>query len=1065
MRLLGGFALEFNDVPVNITSQRMQALLAYLALHRVDPQPRQRLAFLLWPDSSESQAHTNLRTLLHRLHTTLEDADQLITVDSQAISWQSTAALSLDVDEFERAIDEANTAEPSDSEDAICMALERAVACYPGDLLPDCYDEWVLLERERLHQTLFTALERLVMILEQRRRYSEALSYARRLVSLDSLNEVAALTLMRLYTLNGDRASALRVYHATASTLQTELGGRPGAALSEAYEQLLAAEAVSPISPLSEKAAAPLIARDREWKRMQAIWHIAVSGQPRLLILSGEAGIGKTRLAEDFLTWAGRQGIITAAARCYAAEGDLAYAPVTALLRSEVLRPGILRLSSEWFAEIGRIMPELMQTRPDVQQRGTVAERWQRQRLFEALAHAVLAVKRPLLLLFDDLQWCDRDTLEWLHFLLRYDPTARLLVVGTVRVEEVAADHALIHLLEAVRREGRSAEIELSLLSQDATTELAQHLEGRALTAEQVENLYRETEGNPLFVVEMLRSELKFTRGDEQKKLDASADSGESPLGLPPRVQAVVTHRLSLLSPAARTILDVAAVIGRSFTFGVLSKAADLDEDAVVRGIDELWQRRIVREQGADAYDFTHGKLRAVAYAGLSLARRRVLHRRVADALEREYVSALDTVSGQIAIHYEQARRVEQAVAYYWRAAAYARHLYANDAAIAHYRHALTLLGDQAQPGTTELYEQLGDVLHFVGHYPDAREAWQQALDAIPERERVKRAHLQRKLGNAWRDQYQYEDAQRAYDDAEATLGSVQEEDEDAVWFCWGQIQLERINVLYWRGQVHQMLTLIDQLRALFEQRSSIMQRARLHQISAIALLRATRYSYSPEAVEHNRVFIRLLAEAGEVGMVPAAHFQLGFSMLWALDDLSEAEQEITTALTLAIQSGDISLEGRCLTYLTFIARMQGRMAETRDYAERSLRVATTGNMHDYIGAAHGSLAWLEWCAGDLVAARKQGELALEAWNRLPAPYMFEWIGRLPLLAIALAENDLTDALGHARVLLDEVQKRLPSPVESALFAALRAADGENREECLGLLQQSIESAQQHHFL
>ncbi|MEO8392977.1 MAG: AAA family ATPase [Chloroflexota bacterium] len=1067
MRLLSGFMLEYQSAAVPITSQRLQALLAYLVLHRGEAQPRQRLAFLLWPDSSESQAHTNLRTLLHRLHAVFPQSEHLIQVDNQAVTWVSDTTLDLDVYDFEQAILQAGVVEQANTDSAVFTALEQAVGAYSGDLLPDCYDEWLLTERERLRHLLFTALEQLIVLLEQRRAYAAAIPHARRLVSLDALNEAACLILMRLHTLKDDRASALRVYHSCVSTLRAELGTEPGTALHAAYERLLAAEALPSIEPVSEgmSASAPLVGRDREWKRMQAIWQVASSGQPRLLILWGEAGIGKTRLAEDLLSWANRQGILTAVARCYAAEGDLAYAPVTALLRSEALRPRLARLNAEWLSEIARLEPDLLTSRPDLRRPGPLNEKWQRQRLFEALARVVLTADQPVILLMDDLQWCDRDTLEWLHFLLRYEVRARLLIVGTVRIEEVTTDNQpLLLLLQALRRENRATEISLNPLSREETSELAGHVAGRALSRERSDTLYRETEGNPLFVVEMLRSKLRLSPAAVESLESAPGSSSAEALGLPPSIRAVVAQRLSQLSPEGRALLEVAAVIGRSFTFGVVAQAVDLDEEAVVRGLDELWQRRVVREQGSDAYDFTHGKLRAVAYAELSAARQRVLHRHVAQALEGEYAATIDAVSGQIALHYQQAGLNRQAVAYHRRAADYARHLYANDVAIIHLQDALALVGD-SQPESADLCDRLGAMLHFVGRYEEARAAWGRALAVTPESDRVARADLYRKLGNAWRDQYHFPEAEAAYDAAEAMLGRLNADDSEAAWFCWGQIKLERVNVLYWRGEVRAMLTLIDQLRLQFEQSGSIIQQARLHQMSGVALLRANRYAPIAQAVEHARAYLRMIGEAGDVEALPAAHFQVGFGLLWAADDFAAAEPEIQTALALALQSGDVSLEARCLTYLTVIVRKRGAAEQVRDYAERSLRVAEAAQMYEYVGAAEGNLAWLDWRKGEIAGARAHGQAALAAWSHVPAPYMMEWLGRWPLIAVALADDDLAQARAQARSLLAEHQMRMPDAIESALEVGLRAAEADDPDASRASLRQAAEFAQQMGYL
>src|SRR2546421_8351981 len=160
MRLLGDFSLSVNTGAMAIASGGIQALLAYLALNRSVPQPRQRIAALLWPDSSQMQAQTNLRTLLHRLQTVLPNLDQLLEIDSQKIAWHPETRLTLDVAAFEEAI-RLDSLYPGD-DIAVSKRLEQAVMQYRGDLLPECYDEWVLTERERLNALLFRALERLL---------------------------------------------------------------------------------------------------------------------------------------------------------------------------------------------------------------------------------------------------------------------------------------------------------------------------------------------------------------------------------------------------------------------------------------------------------------------------------------------------------------------------------------------------------------------------------------------------------------------------------------------------------------------------------------------------------------------------------------------------------------------------------------------------------------------------------------------------------------------------------------------------------------------------------------
>src|SRR5262249_21370413 len=146
-------------------------------------------------------------------------------------------------------------------------------------------------------------------------------------------------------------------------------------------------------------------------------------------LISGEAGIGKSRLAEELVRWGRQQDFTVASTRSYAAEGQLSLAPVTDWLRSEVVRPRLASVGRLWLSEVSRVVPELRADHPNLPAYEPISEFGQRQRFFEALARSVLAAPPPLLLFIDDLQWCDQETIEWLHFLLRFDPRARMLIV------------------------------------------------------------------------------------------------------------------------------------------------------------------------------------------------------------------------------------------------------------------------------------------------------------------------------------------------------------------------------------------------------------------------------------------------------------------------------------------------------------------------------------------------------------------------------------------------------------------------------------------------------------
>jgi len=249
IQLLGGFRLTCGATPVTaLDSPRLQALLAYLVLHCTMPLARQHLAFRLWPDTTETQARANLRTLLHRLRQALPDADDYLHIAAQTVQWHPDALCTLDVADFERACAQAGETEQGGDQAAARAALAAALALYRGDLLPGWYDDWVLLERERLCQGLLAALERLILLLERAGDYPAAIGYAQRLLRHEPLHEGAYLHLLRLHARRGDRASAVRVYHTCATLLQRELGVAPSPATREVYERLLRMDA-SPAPP------------------------------------------------------------------------------------------------------------------------------------------------------------------------------------------------------------------------------------------------------------------------------------------------------------------------------------------------------------------------------------------------------------------------------------------------------------------------------------------------------------------------------------------------------------------------------------------------------------------------------------------------------------------------------------------------------------------------------------------------------------------------------------------------------------------------------------------------
>ena len=717
-QLLGDFRLLDGNTPVAAIHQaRQQSLLAYLLLHRGVPQSRQHIAFQFWPDTSEAQAQTNLRQLLHHLRRTWPDSANYIQAEARTLCWTAHPECAVDVTVFGVAADAAAVAERQGNAVVARAECVTAVELYRGDLLPACYEEWILAERERLRQTFLDTLEHLVILYENERDYPAAIHYAQRFLRADPLHETTYRRLMRLYALNGDRASALRIYHLCATMLDRELGVAPAQETQDAHARLLATEAPALLHVQragSSTASDHLVGRTLEWARLQQVWKTVRRGQTHFVNVVGEAGIGKTRLADALIDWVRQQGISIARSHIYAA-GSPAYAPVTEWLRADVFAIARRDLADIWRSEVTRLLPELLIERPDLPQPEPLAERWQLQRFFEALARMVMSANHPLLLVLDDIQWCDEETLEWLSFLLRFDRHARLLIVATLRPEEIDEQHPVASFLLNLRTENHLTEIELGPLNLEETTTLAAQISMQAVDADAANRLFQETEGNPLFIVETMRSEVidGAAGAPTAAATPLSMDLHRSGSPFPPRVYFVIQRRLTQLSSVAGELAGLAAAVGRSFTFDLLVHSSAMTEDDLVAALDELWARRIVRVQSADAYDFSHGRIREVAYAQVSPARRRLLHRRIVHALEQLHPDDLDTVAGELAAHSEQAGLRQQAAHYYARAAESAHRLLAYPEMAAFLQKQLSLL--DSLPATPENLAQQLDTLSRLG--------------------------------------------------------------------------------------------------------------------------------------------------------------------------------------------------------------------------------------------------------------------------------------------------------------------------------------------------------------
>jgi predicted ATPase len=628
-----------------------------------------------------------------------------LVTDHYSVQWQR-ASCEIDVVDFEAAIAEAASARSGNDRAREIRSLTVATQLCEDDLLPGLYDDWLTPIREEYRQRISEALRRLAELFEEQMEFAAALPFAERLVALDPLGESHHQLLMRLHAANNDRSSALRAYHQCMRVLRREMGVEPGPATVELFEQILKAKPEPGAShesipglrvkgvSLPQRARA-LIGRAREWQQLTAFWEAAAETGPRVVLISGEPGIGKTRLADEVFQSCVSQGHAAARSRCYAGQGQVAYAPVAAWLRSDVVRAGWSSLTPQQALELARLVPEIRDHFPKIELRASsellaLTESWQRLRFYESINAAVGQSRKPFLLYLDDMQWCDPASFEWLNTLLTSTAAAGILVLGTARTEEVSREHPFTRFLAGLRQTTTTIEIPLEPLAAEETAELARVESAEPLDSHRLAEIFRATRGNPLFVVESVRGGLQSTR-----------------------VHSVIAARLAQLTTASYELAGIASVIGRPFSVELLEKATDWDEVSVSQALDELWRRRIIESRSVSEYDFTHDRLREVACSELTPVRRRYFHRRVARALAEVYGADIEIWSGQIASHFEQAGMAEEAIEYYRRAAGYARQRYANAEAADLLRHALALC--RGFPESDRRLKQELDLLAILG--------------------------------------------------------------------------------------------------------------------------------------------------------------------------------------------------------------------------------------------------------------------------------------------------------------------------------------------------------------
>jgi DNA-binding SARP family transcriptional activator len=694
VRLLGGFQVRLESgAAIALPTRKAQALLAYLALPPGQAHPRDKLAALLWGSIREESARTSLRQALFAIRKGLGEA--AVRTDGSTIA---LAAESVDVDAAALAHDVASGSP---------AALARAADLYRGDLLAGLvvdegpWEEWLLGERERLREL---ALEGLAKLLAHQRRtgpLEPALQTALRLLTLDPLQESVHRVLMRLYADLGRRGAALRQYQHCVAVLQRELAAEPDPETKQLYQDILRRRPSS--IPLergrgpADSDYGPLVGRDAELSALRAALEEATRGSARMLALIGDAGIGKSRLVAALAADGRARGARVIFGRCFENERMQPFAPWIEGLRAARLTAdddALRALDPTWRVELSRLFPELAspEAPPPAEDR---------MRLFEAVARYLesLAAPDPLGLILEDVHWADDVSLALLAYVRRRLDTARMLIVVTARADELADATVVRRTLDELQHQGRLVSLSLAPLGRDDSLALVRALARAGTDSAGLQRLgddiWRSSEGHPFMIVESLRALEQGAPGTERR-----------PLSLPGRVRQVIEARLDRLSPSARELASVAAVIGRDVDFAVLHAAAGVGAGAAATALEELVRRRVLHGVG-ERFEFTHERIRDVAYEAMLAPRRMLVHRQVAAAMEGLATADGDSQALAAARHYREAHVWDKAVTLFREAAAHA----------------------MSRSGYQEAVACLDQALEALRHLPDARPTLEAGVD------------------------------------------------------------------------------------------------------------------------------------------------------------------------------------------------------------------------------------------------------------------------------------------------------------------------------------------------
>lgn len=862
----------------------------------------------------------------------------------------------------------------------------------------------------------------------------------------------------------------------------------------------LLGEKINRVDRWGERASS-LIGREEEIHQLKLAISALKEGRGSRMAVIGDAGIGKSRLVAECKKWAPRT-IRWVEGRSLSYARETSFLPVLEILHKLLgLKPS---MPPQKIKQL--LVKDLVKRKMPVEESAPFLLHLMKLPLSkeeeEAIRYLpvptlnqkinatfrqyveVRALATPIVLVWEDLHWSDPASLRLIESILNIPdeiPLLLLLVFRPVKGEGIWSLHE-----RAKEQCGERYQVlTLSGLSKEKSALLTQQLTNtKNLSAPVAQLIFSRTEGNPFFVEELTRS--LFDQGalyleNNQVKATQHIET----IDIPHTLQGVIASRIDQLEPDNKMVLQTASILGRIFHRPILDQLLNNSapfHKETDKALSELTQHEFLRKRKLEnaqpeEYIFKHAFTYDVAYNSLLLSQRARLHRLAGEMYESMAGDTPEEFAATIAYHYERTNNKAKAIYFLDMAGDLAKNNRINEEAISFYQRAIEQLQIlKGSPKTTKkhhakeagLFEKLGDIQELNGRHPDSRQSFEKALTLTEKNEKMDRARLLGKIGVSCNSARQVGQAFEKFNEAQEILLQEKDTDNPQWWNEWFKLQLDRAFLLYWMGKCEEMEAMLKKLSPDIDAHGSPQQKVRLYQNLTMAGWRKQKLRIDDQTMEYARTMMVHSKEFDDVRIFALSAFTYGCALLWH-DDLEESTEALTEAVAIAERLGDKINLIRSLNYLSIAYRQLGNLDKTREYTAKTLEIAASLELLEYLASAHANMAWMSYREGDAEGVLRHGPTALDYWDeffrKIGAPIPLKWMANWPLLAVYHQRENWPACMDQLNMLANPQQRPLETELKPLIEKAIRDFNGGQEIQLSEDIRQILKLGEQFKYL